>query len=63
MKIGLVVEGGGMKCAYHAAILDAFLDHNITASPHNCVCGLRPIFCLIRAVINGGNTYSIPALL
>lgn len=29
-KIGLVVEGGGMKCAYNAAILDAFLDHNIT---------------------------------
>ena len=29
MKIGLVVEGGGMKCAYNAAILDAFLDHNI----------------------------------
>ena len=33
------------------------------ASPHNCVCGLRPIFCPIRAVIKGGNTYSIPALL
>ena len=32
------------------------------ASPHNCVCGLRPIFCPIRAVIKGGNTYSIPAL-
>ena len=63
MKIGLVVEGGGMKCAYNAAILDAFLDHNIKASPHNCVCGLRPIFCPIRAVIKGGNTYSIPALL
>ena len=30
MKIGLIVEGGGMKCAYNAAILDAFLDHNIT---------------------------------
>lgn len=30
MKIGLVVEGGGMKCAYNAAILDAFLNHNIT---------------------------------
>lgn len=30
MKIGLVVECGGMKCAYNAAILDAFLDHNIT---------------------------------
>ena len=35
----------------------------IKASPHNCVCGLRPIFCSIRAVIKGGNTYSIPALL
>ena len=29
-KIGLVVEGGGMKCAYNAAILDAFLDEKIT---------------------------------
>lgn len=26
MKIGLVVEGGGMKCAYSAAVLDRFLD-------------------------------------
>ncbi len=30
MKIGLVVEGGGMKCAYSAGILDCFLDDNIT---------------------------------
>lgn len=29
-KTGLVVEGGGMKCAYNAGILDAFLDHKIT---------------------------------
>ena len=29
-RIGLVVEGGGMKCAYNAGILDAFLDHGIT---------------------------------
>ena len=28
-KIGLVLEGGGMKCAYNAGILDAFLDHQI----------------------------------
>ena len=28
-KIGLVVEGGGMKCAYSAGILDRFLDDNI----------------------------------
>lgn len=28
--IGLVAEGGGMKCAYNAGILDAFLDENIT---------------------------------
>ena len=28
-KIGLVVEGGGMKCAYNAGILDAFLDEKI----------------------------------
>ena len=25
-RIGLVCEGGGMKCAYGAAILDKFLD-------------------------------------
>ena len=30
MKTGLVVEGGGMKCAYSAGILDKFLDDNIT---------------------------------
>ena len=35
----------------------------LKAAPHNCVCGLRPIFCPIRAAIKGGNTYSIPALL
>ncbi len=29
-KTGLVVEGGGMKCAYNAGILDAFLDEGIT---------------------------------
>lgn len=29
-KIGLVVEGGGMKCAYNAGVLDAFLDEHIT---------------------------------
>ena len=29
-KTGLVVEGGGMKCAYNAGILDAFLDQGIT---------------------------------
>lgn len=28
-KIGLVIEGGGMKCAYNAGILDAFLDEGI----------------------------------
>ena len=28
-KTGLVVEGGGMKCAYNAGILDAFLDEGI----------------------------------
>lgn len=30
IKYGLVVEGGGMKCAYNAAILDLFLDEGIT---------------------------------
>lgn len=29
-KTGLVVEGGGMKCAYSAGVLDAFLDLDIT---------------------------------
>ena len=26
LKIGLVLEGGGMKCAYGAGILDCFLE-------------------------------------
>lgn len=29
MKTGLVVEGGGMKCAYSAGVLDIFLDEDI----------------------------------
>lgn len=29
-KTGLVVEGGGMKCAYSAGVLDVFLDNKIT---------------------------------
>lgn len=29
-KIGLVVEGGGMKCAYSAGVLDGFIEDNIT---------------------------------
>ena len=29
-KIGLVVEGGGMKCAYSAGVLDGFIKDNIT---------------------------------
>ena len=29
-KTGLVVEGGGMKCAYNAGILDAFLEDGIS---------------------------------
>ncbi len=29
MKTGLVVEGGGMKCAYSAGVLDRFLDDGI----------------------------------
>ena len=28
-KTGLIVEGGGMKCAYSAGILDRFLDDGI----------------------------------
>ena len=32
MITGLVVEGGGMKCAYSAGILDKFLDDDITFS-------------------------------
>ena len=30
MKIGLVLEGGGMKCAYGAGIIDGFLQDGIT---------------------------------
>ena len=30
MKLGLVVEGGGMKCAYTAGILDKLLDNQMT---------------------------------
>ncbi len=30
MKTGLIVEGGGMKCAYSAGILDAFIEEGIT---------------------------------
>lgn len=29
-KIGLVLEGGGMKCAYTAGILDAMMDNSVT---------------------------------
>ncbi len=29
-KIGLIVEGGGMKCAYSAGVLDGFHDEGIT---------------------------------
>ncbi|MBE5897832.1 MAG: patatin family protein [Lachnospiraceae bacterium] len=29
MKTGLIVEGGGMKCAYSAGVLDVLLDHDI----------------------------------
>ena len=29
-KTGLIVEGGGMRCAYGAGVLDAFLDNSIT---------------------------------
>ncbi|MCR5545382.1 MAG: patatin family protein [Lachnospiraceae bacterium] len=30
MKTGLIVEGGGMKCAYSAGVLDVFLDEGIS---------------------------------
>ena len=30
MKTGLIVEGGGMKCAYSAGVLDGFLDAGIS---------------------------------
>ena len=29
-KIGLMMEGGGMKCAYGAGVTDAFLENNVT---------------------------------
>lgn len=49
-KIGLVVEGGGMKCAYNAGILDAFLDHGIS------LLGQGPVFWpgVFRVPKNGG---------
>ena len=28
-------------------------------TPHNCVCGLRPIFCPIRAAIKGGEIHTV----
>lgn len=30
MKTGLVVEGGGMKCAYSSGVLDVFMENGIT---------------------------------
>ena len=36
-RFGLVVEGGGMKCAYSAAILDKFLDDSVS---FDYVCGV-----------------------
>ena len=30
MKTGLIVEGGGMKCAYSAGVLDIFLDEKVS---------------------------------
>ena len=51
----------------HPRPLESFISDYLRkkprASPHNCVCGLRPIFRPIRAGVKGGNTYSIPALL
>ena len=28
-KVGLLVEGGGMKCAFSAGVLDVFLDEDV----------------------------------
>lgn len=44
MKLGLVIEGGGMKCAYTAAILDRMMDDGIKADyvigvSAGCACG------------------------
>lgn len=44
MKLGLVLEGGGMKCAYTAGILDRLLDDEIHADyvigvSAGCACG------------------------
>ena len=30
MKLGLVIEGGGMKCAYSSGILDRMMDDGIS---------------------------------
>ena len=56
------IESGQRVMSWNT-YLSLLLFFDTKASPHNCVCGLRPIFCPIRAVIKGGNTYSIPALL
>lgn len=44
MKLGLVLEGGGMKCAYTAGILDCLMDDGIKADyvigvSAGCACG------------------------
>lgn len=44
MKLGLVIEGGGMKCAYTAAILDRMMDDDVRADyvigvSAGCACG------------------------
>ena len=44
MKLGLVLEGGGMKCAYTAAILDRMMDDQVKPDyvigvSAGCACG------------------------
>ena len=46
-KSGLIVEGGGMKCAYSAGILDAFLDDNVTFDYCMGVSAGAAIYCFL----------------
>ena len=47
MKIGLVVEGGGMKCAYSAGILDKFLDDHISLTTVSAYLRVQQTRCPI----------------
>ena len=75
MKIGLVLEGGGARCAYTAGALQWLMDHNITFDygVGNSICGLY-LFCFLTGngellhgtstrIAMGKGTVGLPALL